>query len=70
MILIADFKLMNDCAKRILSSPIDHKTFQAYHRTFLKKYTDIIAIEKSLAVKMKKHFGVELPAIEATVATA
>ena len=38
----------------ILKQPLDVATFN--HKNFLKSWTDVIAIERSLSAKMKKHF--------------
>jgi FkbM family methyltransferase len=50
--LKADVALLHQSAKKILESEIDPKTWD--HRKFLKSYTDVIAIEKSISAKMKR----------------
>ena len=45
---------LDQYAKKLLNSPINSSDFD--HRQFLKTATDIIAIEKSLAEKMKQRW--------------
>ena len=52
--LESDLDFLRECAVKILSQPIDPKTFN--QRQFLKSSTDIIAIERSLSEKMKEFF--------------
>lgn len=54
--LASDLNVLIASAKTILSSKIDVDSFN--QRNFLKSSTDIIAIEKSLSIKMKTYFGV------------
>lgn len=49
-----DAVALQDSAKLILKNPIDAGTFNQHQ--FLKSHTDIIAIERSLASRMKRHF--------------
>ena len=52
--IVSDMKVLNASATRILSSQVDPETFN--RKRFIDAATDIIAIEKSLSEKMKKHF--------------
>ena len=52
--LESDKMSLDEYAKKILNSPINSIDFD--HRNFLKTATDIIAIEKSLAEKMKQRW--------------
>ena len=52
--LQSDVPLLRECAKRILSQPIDVKNYN--REQFLKHATDVIAIQRSLSDKMKKAF--------------
>ena len=52
--LISDVKVLNASAARILGSQVDPETFN--RKRFIDSATDIIAIEKTLSGKMKKHF--------------
>lgn len=52
--LQTDMKLLRECAKRILSQPIDIKTYN--REQFLKHATDVIAIERGLSGRMKRRF--------------
>jgi hypothetical protein len=52
--LSTDLEILTASAKKILQSPIDVATFN--QKTFLKSATDVIAIEKSLADKMRARW--------------
>lgn len=52
--LESDKIFLDEYAKKLLNSPINSIDFD--HRNFLKTATDIIAIEKSLAEKMKQRW--------------
>ena len=52
--LQSDTKLLHECARRILSQPIDVKTYN--REQFLKHATDVIAIERGLSGRMKRAF--------------
>ena len=52
--LPTDLSFLEQSARLILKNPIDPNTFS--QKTFLKHHTDIIAIERTLANKMKKKF--------------
>ena len=58
--LSTDLTVLESSAKKVLQAPIDVSKFD--QRSFLKSATDIIAIEKSLADKMKLRW---LPTIVA-----
>lgn len=49
-----DIPLLNSFAAKLLQNPIDHNTFD--RNQFLKKATDVIAIESSLSEKMKRRW--------------
>lgn len=53
--LSTDLAVLNQSAKKILMAPIDPATFN--QKSFLSKATDIIAIEKSLADRMKLRWS-------------
>lgn len=55
-----------NAARVILSQPMDIPNYILHN--FLKSYTDIICIEKVLATRMRKHFGVQPPAAAAPAA--
>jgi len=50
----SDTNLLNSAAVKILSMQIDVEKFD--HKTFLKQTTDVIAIERSLARKMRRKW--------------
>lgn len=52
--LPADSALLEEAARTILHKPLDVAVFN--HREFLKSHTDIIAIERSLSRRMRKHW--------------
>lgn len=52
--LQSDMTLLHECARRILSQPIDVKTYN--REQFLKHATDVIAIERGLSDRMKSTF--------------
>jgi hypothetical protein len=52
--LAADTTLLNSFAKKVLENPVHYETFD--RNQFLKKATDVIVIEASLAEKMKARF--------------
>ena len=56
--LTTDLSVLDASAKRMLEAPINPTNFN--HKDFLSKATDVIAIEKSLADKMKARWGVAL----------
>ncbi len=49
-----DLEVLKNSAIMILKSPIDVATFN--HKNFLKSWTDVIAIEKGLSMKMKNKW--------------
>lgn len=55
--LTSDISFLEQSARMILKSPIDPSKFS--QKLFLKQHTDIIAIERNLANKMKKKFLVD-----------
>ena len=58
--LQSDIKLLHECAERILNEPIDVETYN--RDSFLKRATDVIAIERDLSGRMQKLFlGKERP---------
>ena len=50
----AQLNLLNDAAKQIICNPIDPDKYD--QNTFLKSATDIIAIDKTVAQKMKSKW--------------
>jgi hypothetical protein len=52
--LYPDISILNKAAAKILSQPLEATTFN--HQHFLRSWTDVIAIEKSLAERMKAKF--------------
>lgn len=50
----SDLKVLNTSASKILGSQVDPETFN--RKRFIDSATDIIAIEKGLSQKMRKHF--------------
>ena len=52
--LPASIEELNKGANLILKNPLEVNTFN--HKHFLKSWTDVIAIEKSLSKKMKKRW--------------
>lgn len=52
--LNTNIKFLNECAKKILSNPINASLFN--HKQFLKSATDVIAVEKILSTKMKSKW--------------
>jgi FkbM family methyltransferase len=50
--LKSDVNLLHASAKKIMESEINPKTYD--QKKFLKSYTDVIAIERSISAKMKK----------------
>jgi FkbM family methyltransferase len=49
-----DVAVLTQAAKTILENPIDHKNFN--RRAWMNKATDVIAIERTLAAKMRRHY--------------
>ena len=54
--LTTDLNVLDASAKRILEAPIDVDNFN--QKNFLGKASDIIAIEQSLANKMRRRWAV------------
>lgn len=52
--LPADASALEEAARTILRKPLDAASFN--QREFLKSHTDIIAIERSLSRRMRKHW--------------
>ena len=50
----ADLPTLTQAAKTILENPIELQNFN--RRSWMNKATDVIAIERTLAAKMRKHF--------------
>lgn len=51
---VPDILLLHSCAKRVLAHPINASNFN--HKHFMRSATDVIAIENTLAEKMKRKW--------------
>ena len=56
-----DIKFLEECAKKILADPIDVDKFNGH--AFQKSFTDVIAIDRNLANKLKVRFMGASPSI-------
>lgn len=50
----SDLNMLDEAARQILANPIDPATFD--QKSFLKKATDIIAVDRTLSQKMKSKW--------------